>query len=183
MPTVNEADVDWETEEHGDHHVKRKRLAAAAGGEGLGCSRYELPPGRRGWPYHYHAANEEALYVLSGEGTLRTPDGTRPLAAGDYAAFPAGRAGAHAVVNDGDDPLCYLIVSEMTDPDVTVYPDSDGLGVYVGSPPGRREDREFGGYYRRDDDVDFWELQDAGRPDDPVGTGDGPAGGGEAGED
>jgi len=162
MPTVNEADVDWETEDHGDHHVKRKRLGVAAGGDGLGCSLYELPPGRRGWPYHYHAANEEALYVLSGEGTLRTPGGTQTLEAGDYAAFPATREGAHAVVNDGDEPLCYLIVSEMTDPDVTMYPDSDGLGVYVGSAPGRREERAFGGYYRQDDDVDFWDLQDEG---------------------
>ena len=51
--------------------VKRKPLGAVAGNEKLGCSLYELPPGCRSWPYHYHYANEEAIYILGGKGTLR----------------------------------------------------------------------------------------------------------------
>jgi hypothetical protein len=48
----------------------------------------------------------------------------------------------------------------MDDPDVTVYPDSEKLGVFVGSPPGGREERSLHGYYRVGDDVDDWEGED-----------------------
>lgn len=40
----------------------RRRLAAAAGGEKLGCSLWELPPGKAAFPLHAHLANEEANY-------------------------------------------------------------------------------------------------------------------------
>ncbi len=157
MP-VNEADLEWHEREHGETRFRRKRLSEAAERDAeLGCSLYELPPGSRSWPYHYHAGNAEALYVLAGTGTLRQDGETAPLAAGDYAAFPTGPAGAHRVVNDGDEPLRYLVVSTMTDPDVTVYPDSGKLGVYTGSAPGGREERPVEGYYRLADDVDYWE--------------------------
>ncbi|SEA21209.1 Cupin domain-containing protein [Haloplanus vescus] len=153
---VNEAELDWETVDHDETGFRRKRLAAAAGGERLGCSLYELPPGERSWPFHYHTGNEEALYVLAGTGQLRTADGVEELEAGAYVAMPAGEAGAHRVSNDGDETLRYLAVSTMDDPDVTVYPDSGKIGVFAGSPPGSTESRTVAGYYRRDDEVDYW---------------------------
>ena len=157
MTPVNEADLDWAETERGGTAFRRKRLAAAAGGDELGCSLYELPPGRRSWPYHYHTANEEAFYVLAGEGRLRGPEGGSPLRAGDYVACPADESGGHRVVNDGDEPLRYLAVSTMRDPDATVYPDSGKVGVFVGAPPGGDGERhEASGYYPVDADVDYW---------------------------
>lgn len=157
MDVVNVDDLDWSTTERDGIEFRRKRLAAATEAERLGCSLYELPPGAKSWPYHYHMDNEEAVYVLAGAGHLRTPDGIADLEAGDYAALPAGTEGGHRLVNDGDEPLRYLMVSTMRDPDVTVYPDSGKLGVYAGSAPGGDRDREVSGYYRIDDDVDYWE--------------------------
>jgi len=154
---VNEADVDWRRTERGETGFRRKQLAAAARGERLGCSLYELPPERKSWPFHYHTGNEEAIYVLAGSGRLRTSDGTDPLHRGDYVAFPAGEDGGHRVINDdADEPLRYLALSTMDDPDVTVYPDSDKIGIYAGSAPGSDDERVVEGYYRRDDDVDYW---------------------------
>ncbi|WP_048078272.1 cupin domain-containing protein, partial [Halorubrum sp. AJ67] len=112
--------------------------------------------------YHYHTANEEALYVLAGEGTLRLDGGTHSLRPGEFAAFPADASGAHRVVNDGDATLRYLVISTMREPEVTVYPDSEKFGVYVGSPPGGRGSRSLEGYYRVDDDVDYWEGEAGG---------------------
>jgi hypothetical protein len=43
---------------------------------------------------------------------------------------------------------------------VTVYPDSEELGVFVGAPPGGCEERSLHGYYRIDDDVPYWEDED-----------------------
>ncbi len=156
MEPVNEADLEWTETERGETHFRRKKLAAAADAEALGASLYELPPAASSWPYHYHAANAEAIYVLDGTGTLRTPEGDTRVEAGDFCAFPASSEGAHRLHNDGDAPLRYLAVSTMQDPDVTVYPDSEKIGVYAGSPPGGEDERDVSGYYRRDDDVDYW---------------------------
>lgn len=156
MGKTNVADLEWSTTERGETSFRRKRLAEAAGGEDLGCSLYELPEGRRSWPYHYHAENEEALFVLEGEGTLRHDGERSPLSAGDYVALPADERGAHRVVNDSEGTLRYLVVSTMDDPDVTVYPDSEKIGVFVGSPPGGGDERSVHGYYRRADAVDYW---------------------------
>jgi len=153
---VNEADLDWTTTEHGETAFRRKKLAAAAGGERLGCSLYELEPGTKAWPFHYHTGNEEALYVIAGTGRLRTADGTDSLDSGDYVTFPVGEEGGHRVINDGEETLRYLAMSTMADPDVTVYPDSDKIGIYAGSAPGSDDERVVEGYYRRDGDVDYW---------------------------
>jgi uncharacterized cupin superfamily protein len=156
MGRVNEADLEWSETEREVTRFRRKKLAAAAGADDLGASLYELPPDASSWPYHYHAANAEAIYVLDGTGVLRTPDGETRVDPGDFCAFPASAEGAHRLTNDGDDPLRYLAVSTMRDPDVTVYPDSGKIGVYAGSPPGGDAERDVSGYYRRDDDVDYW---------------------------
>ena len=105
----------------------------------------------------YHTGNEEALFVLSGEGRLRLDGEELPLSAGVYAALPADEHGAHRVVNDSEGPLRYLMASTMTEPDVAVYPDTDKLGVFVGAPPGGEGERSVHGYYRRDDDVGYRE--------------------------
>jgi len=157
MNRVTERDVEWTETERGETHFRRKKLASAADFDEIGASLYELPPEAASWPYHYHAANAEAVYVLSGTGVVRTPDGEERIEPGDFCGFPADPDGAHRLYNDGDEPLRYLAVSTMQDPDVTVYPDSEKIGVYAGSPPGSDDERVVSGYYRRDDDVDYWE--------------------------
>jgi uncharacterized cupin superfamily protein len=156
MGKINADELEWTTTEREGTAFRRKQLAEAAGGEELGCSLYELPEGRRSWPYHYHTANEEALFVLKGTGTLRLEGETVSLETGDYVALSADERGAHRVVNDSEGSLRYLMVSTMNDPDATVYPDSEKIGVFVGAPPGGRDERTVDGYYRRDDDVDYW---------------------------
>ncbi|QSW98117.1 cupin domain-containing protein [Haloterrigena alkaliphila] len=162
MNTINESDLEWSENdpELDDVVFRRKELSTAVDADDLGCSLYELPPGKRSWPYHYHTANEEALYVLAGDGLLVAADGEHPLEAGDYATFPANERGGHRIVNDGDEPLRYLLVSTMNEPDVTVYPELETFGVYVGSPPGGREERTLEGYYRIDDDVAYWDADE-----------------------
>ena len=58
-----------------------------------------------------HHANEELLIVLDGALELRTPAGTREVAKGAVAAFPAGPAGAHRLRNVSDAPARYLLWS------------------------------------------------------------------------
>jgi uncharacterized cupin superfamily protein len=157
VPVVNETDLDWTDTDEGDARFRRKQLGAPAGSDDLGCSLYELPPGGKSWPYHYHTGNEEAIYVLAGEGLLVLDGDDHAIEAGDYAAFPADESGGHRVVNDAEEPLRYLAISTMHDPDVTVYPEMDKIGVFAGSAPGSSDERAVHGYYDRDGDVAYWE--------------------------
>ena len=157
MEKTNESDVDWKTYNPDETTFRRKELSSAVNGTDLGCSLYELPPGMRSWPYHYHTANEEALYVLAGDGQLKADDGLETLTAGDYVTLPADERGGHRVINDSEGPLRYLAMSTMNEPDVTVYPELGKFGVFVGSPPGDRGDRTLEGYYHIDDETEYWD--------------------------
>ncbi|MFA9516039.1 cupin domain-containing protein [Halopenitus sp. H-Gu1] len=159
MQKINDTDLCWEEYDHGEQFFRRKQLSEAVDADDVGCSLYELPPGKRSWPYHYHTANEEALYVLAGTGQLRGEDQTVQLERGDYVTLPADTSGGHQVVNDRDAPLRYLMVSTMNEPDVTVYPELEKFGVFVDAPPGDSGDRSFHGFYNIDDDVDYWENE------------------------
>jgi uncharacterized cupin superfamily protein len=160
MEPVNAEDLAWSETDEGATRFRRKQLAAAAGGEELGTSLYELPPGARSWPLHYHTGNEEAFYVLAGEGRLRTDsddeaDDGHSVEAGDYVACPADERGAHQLVNTGDEPLRFLAMSTMNEPDVAVYPESGTVGTFVGRPPGGAGD-ESPTFYREADAVGYW---------------------------
>ena len=157
MPLVHGTDLDWAETDEGDARFRRKQLGEAADARDLGVSLYELPPGERSWPYHYHTGNEEAIYVLAGEGLLVLDGDEHAVEAGHFAVFPSDESGGHRVVNDSDGPLRYLAVSTMNDPDVTVYPEMDKIGVFAGSPPGGRGERSLHGYYDREATVDYWE--------------------------
>jgi uncharacterized cupin superfamily protein len=96
----------------------------------------------------------------AGQETAATTQ-THQLEPGDYVALPTGDDGAHRVSNTGDEPLQYLAISTMRDPDVLVYPDSGKVGVYAGAPPGGdEEERVVSAYFHEDDAVDYWEGED-----------------------
>lgn len=136
---------------------KRWRLAKAAGGERLGCSFYELQPGEKSWPYHYHLGNEEALFIVAGRGTVRLAGERWPVAEGDYVHLKVGQDGAHQLINDSDAPLRYLCMSTMVEPDITVYEDSGKLGLFAGSAPGGPpEKRRMSRFIEDSEDVDYW---------------------------
>ena len=155
---VDAAELEWTEHEHGDHQFRRKQLGEAAGGEELGASLYEVAPDKGLWIRHYHEGNEESVYVLDGRGTIWLgPDGTEhDLTAGDYVALPAGEESAHEIAA-GDDGLRLLMSSTMDEPDITVYPDRDMVGLYAGSAPGgEKGDRSLSTYLDRHAELDYW---------------------------
>ena len=128
--------IDKQHTQHGErfeHH--RQQLSQY--GQQLGCSLYHVPPGKTAWPRHLHLANEEAIYVLQGEGTLYIgePAEALKIQTGHYIALPINVA--HQLVNTHPhEQLIYLCISTMHQPDVTIYPDSNKVGVFAGSAPG-----------------------------------------------
>jgi uncharacterized cupin superfamily protein len=91
---------------------------------------YDLAPGSSSSPYHYEY-KEEWLLVVDGDVVVRVPDGERPLSRGEIVCFPAGPAGAHKISNRSDTPARVLLFSSSSVPAVSVYPDSDKIGVWV----------------------------------------------------
>src|SRR5215471_3833522 len=137
--------------------LTRKQLGMAAGARKLGCTLVELPPGKRSWPLHYHAANEEALYIFEGQGRVRIGDCDVPVRAGDYVALLSGPDGAHQTFNDSTAVLRYLCISTMIEPEVNFYPESNRVGFFAGSAPGgAREQRFLEGFVSLDACVDYW---------------------------
>ncbi len=123
--------------ERGKFAYSARRLGAATGGKGLGCSWFEIPPGKTAFPCHWHAANEEAIYILGGEGTLRLGEARVPVRAGDYIALPPGPAEAHQLLNSGAQPLTYLCISTTHAVEVVGYPDSDKIAAVAIDPISR----------------------------------------------
>ncbi|MFZ5353125.1 MAG: cupin domain-containing protein [Bacillota bacterium] len=111
---------------------------------------YEIPPQKSNYPYHYHLQNEEVFYIISGSGVLETPDGNKPISAGDIIYCPPNEKGAHRVINTSQTtPLVYLDFDTINNPDVVFYPKSDKVGLIVQC--------ESSTFYKRDSNVDYYE--------------------------
>ena len=105
------------------------RLAKLAGAQQLDFDIRSLDPDRFSFPYHFHRAAEELFLILSGEGTLRTPEGFQKVTAGDLVFFEQGDSGAHQLYNHGDMPCVYMDIRTTIGIDVCEYPDSGKLSI------------------------------------------------------
>ncbi len=146
---LNDPDFDEPREVEG-FRARRARVGRQLGSEKLGVSFWELPPGQAAYPYHWHLTEEELLVVLEGTPSLRTPDGWRELADGEVVAFPRGERGAHGYRNDSADRVRVLVISEMNAPNLTVYPDTNQVGIF---DAGQRAERRFGALFNVADAV------------------------------
>jgi uncharacterized cupin superfamily protein len=105
------------------------RLAKLAGADHLEFDVRSLEPDRFSFPYHFHRAAEELFLILSGEATLRSPEGFKRIVAGDLVFFEQGDTGAHQLYNHSDAPCVYLDVRTTVGIDVCEYPDSGKLAI------------------------------------------------------
>src|SRR3954469_20115519 len=113
MANVFRPELESDDEDPQGFRATRDRVGARAGGQRLGASVYRLTPGQAVCPYHWEGCEEEMLIVLSGEPSVRTPEGWRDLSPGDVVAFPVGEAGAHQVANRSGADADVLLISEV----------------------------------------------------------------------
>jgi uncharacterized cupin superfamily protein len=103
----------------------RRRLGDAAGLTNFGVNLTRLDPGAESSMRHWHAKQDEFIYVLEGEVTLVTDAGRQKLGPGMAAGFPAGKADGHQLVNESDKPASYLEIGDRTPGDGATYSDVD----------------------------------------------------------
>jgi uncharacterized cupin superfamily protein len=91
----------------------------------FGVNLVTLPAGAWSSQRHWHAHEDEFIYVLQGEVTLVTDTGQKTLKAGMAAGFPAGKADGHHLINQSDNPALYLEVGTRAENEVAQYSDID----------------------------------------------------------
>lgn len=89
---------------------------------------YDVGPGES-FPYHYEYV-EEWLLVIDGAVVVRAPDGEAQHGRGAMLRFPPGPDGAHQIMNRGDATARLLLFSRAALPSVSIYPDTDAVGVW-----------------------------------------------------
>jgi uncharacterized cupin superfamily protein len=105
------------------------RLSSLAGSKNLFFDLRLLNPGQFSFPYHFHRNAEEMMVILSGNMTMRTPDGFESLSEGDIVFFEMGETGAHQFHNPNSGPCTYLDIRTFLGIDVCEYPDSGKINV------------------------------------------------------
>ena len=103
----------------------KRALGNALGLKNFGVNLTTIPPGGQSALRHWHAAQDEFVYILSGELILVTDSGEQRLTAGTAAGFPAGKADGHHLVNRSAQDAVYLEVGDRTAGDTVTYPDDD----------------------------------------------------------
>ena len=100
---------------------------------------YELGPDES-LPYHYEYV-EEWLLVVDGAVIVRAPDSEVELDRGGLMRFAPGPDGAHQISSRGAAKARLLLFSRAALPGISVYPDTDTIGVWPD------DDTEF--YFKR----------------------------------
>jgi uncharacterized cupin superfamily protein len=98
-----------------------RTLSEVVGLTRLGVHIVRLEPGRESTQYHYHDADEEFLYVISGHGIAEIGDDRFDIGPGDFMGFTAPSQ-PHTLTNPYDEDLVYLMAGERNPHDVVHYP-------------------------------------------------------------
>ena len=104
---------------------ERKTLGDAGGLTQFGVNLLSIEPGVWSSQRHWHSAEDEFVWVLEGEVTLITDAGEEVLRPGDCAAFPAGKADGHHLVNRSGAIVRVLEIGTRSADDRCAYPDAD----------------------------------------------------------
>lgn len=90
-----------------------------------------LPPGSRSSIKHWHAVEDEMIYVLEGEVLLHEGETVTPLLPGQAATFKAGVAQGHCLENASKSDARYLVIGHRSAEDVVTYPDQDRVLTFT----------------------------------------------------
>lgn len=104
---------------------RQQKLGDAAGLTQFGANLVHLEPGALSSLRHWHDQQDEFLVVVSGQLVLRDDEGDTPLAPGDCAAFPAGDANGHHIVNLSTQEASFVVVGTRTPTETAWYSDVD----------------------------------------------------------
>ena len=125
LVSARDIDVMAETEFvhplNGNAVRKTRTLGDLAGLKNLGVHLVRVEPGHETTEFHFHHAEDEFVYILSGRGLAEIDGEHIEVGPGDFIGFPAGGP-PHDMRNPGPEDLIYLMVGERHFGDVVDYP-------------------------------------------------------------
>ncbi|RDJ05046.1 cupin domain-containing protein [Rhizobium grahamii] len=102
------------------------RLAKPLSLTQFGVNQVRHEPGAWSSLRHWHAVEDEFIYVLEGNLTLVDDNGAHELGPGMFASFPGGEHNGHHVQNRSDQLGVFLSVGSRRPGEETIYyPDED----------------------------------------------------------
>lgn len=104
---------------------EKRKLGDYFGLENFGVNLTRLAPGAASALAHYHARQEEFIYVLEGHPTLIMDNKPYLLNPGDCCGFRAGTQIAAQIINRSQTTATILEIGDRTPGDVVEYPDDD----------------------------------------------------------
>jgi uncharacterized cupin superfamily protein len=107
----------------GEKGFQTLHLSVAGGLTQFGAYLDTLDPGAWSSHRHWHSAEDEFIYLLSGTATLRDDSGMTDLFPGDAICWRHGDPNGHHLTNRGDVPARWLIVGSRCRGDICTYPD------------------------------------------------------------
>ena len=128
MNHISQSEIKWSTHKSPKGGFESTRLDYGAAmkardaGHPFEVTLLRIPPGKRPWPYHFHASQWEFYYVMEGAGEMRLGEGNVSIRAGDAMMCPPGEA--HQLHNTGDSDLLIQIIADNPPVDYCHYPDS-----------------------------------------------------------
>jgi len=110
----------------------KRALTQPLGLTQFGVNLTTLEPGAKSSLRHWHAKEDEFIYVLCGELVLVTTEGESLLEPGCAVGFPAGDENGHKLINRGTVPATYLEIGTRSPDEDATYPDVDLKAVKRG---------------------------------------------------
>ena len=101
------------------------RLGDAGGLTQFGANLVILEPGAKSSLRHWHHHEDEFVMVTQGECTLVMDERETLMRPGDCAAFPAGEANGHQLINKSGTEARFLVVGSRRNPERATYSDLD----------------------------------------------------------
>lgn len=98
-------------------------LSDAGGITQFGLHLQSLEPGASTGPRHWHSAEDEMLFMLSGQAMLLDDAGETPLFPGQAACFRRGDPNGHAMANRSDRPCAWVMIGTRAQGDICSYED------------------------------------------------------------
>lgn len=112
---------------YAEHCKGRSKIALGdlGGLDQFGVNLTRLAPGAASAHKHWHAKEDELVYMLEGEAVLVEDDGETILRAGEAATFKAGVANGHMIVNRSGADAVFLEVGTRSPDEISSYTDPD----------------------------------------------------------
>ncbi|MDX2055638.1 MAG: cupin domain-containing protein [Polyangiaceae bacterium] len=110
---------------------EKRVLGSIFGLTNFGVNLTRLAPGAVSALRHAHKTQDEFVYILQGQPTLRTDEGDTQLCPGMCAGFKAGTGNAHCLANTSTEEVVYLEIGDRSPGDEATYPDDDLKGLLL----------------------------------------------------